>query len=168
MSGAVHGHLGRAKGGAIDVPAAGVELNTLLSANPRSFADWNRSSGSFSRHRRTIDSRVGGMAALAGAPIASGSCLSTALIVSAGVARWNAGWPRASRTASRRARRDPSAGRPAGRAAARATCTRGFRREGRAASPSAWPSSNQPRHRRPVAARAWPGRSRGSSRVRRA
>ena len=33
------------------------------------------------------------MAALAGAPIASGSCLSTALIVSAGVARWNAGWP---------------------------------------------------------------------------
>src|SRR5262245_8613762 len=51
--------------------AAGVDdddvdpVESVSSANARSFADWNRSSGDFSRHRRTMRSRLGGIASRA-------------------------------------------------------------------------------------------------------
>jgi hypothetical protein len=66
------------------VPAA-----TASSANDKSRADWNRSSGCFSRQRRTTFS-VAGPAVLLIRGRSAGSAFRIALTVSAGVSRTNA------------------------------------------------------------------------------
>lgn len=69
-------------GGVESPPDAG----TVVNANDRSLADWNRAAGAFCRQRCTIRSRTAGTFAFA-IDGASGSSFRIATIVSAAVAR---------------------------------------------------------------------------------
>src|SRR4051794_35403105 len=77
-----------------DGPLSGAPLgiDNASSANARSLADWNRSSGFFSRQRWTTRSSAGGIAGVA-ADSGGGSSLRMADSVSAALSRSNARRP---------------------------------------------------------------------------
>ena len=82
---------GRASAAVVLAPA-GLEPDRASIANARSRADWKRSFGFFSRHRRIIRLSAG-EASSRGPDSSGGSCVRIAVIVSAAVSRSNARLP---------------------------------------------------------------------------